>query len=136
MKTLNAGAVGEASVKKLLILLGKAHAYCIRGCGKWGSPSCFSCMFRDVRQLHREIERGTEDDRKRGGQQADAVQLVRHWLQLASKPRDWDLWVAMAFPKWDAKVYHREREAFMAEASHFLKMEREIEKLFGEPEDD
>ena len=77
MKTLNAGVVGEASVKKLLILLGKAHAYCIRRCGKWGSPSCFSCMFRDVRQLHREIERGTDDDRGRGGKQADAVQLVR-----------------------------------------------------------
>lgn len=55
----------------------------------------------------------------------------RHWLNLASKPRDWDLWVAVAFPKWDAKVYHREREAFLVEAKHFIKMEQEIEKLFG-----
>ena len=77
MKTLNAGAVGEADVKKLLILLGKAYAYCTRRCGNWGSPSCFSCMFRDVRQLHRKIERGTDDDGRRGGEQADAVQLVR-----------------------------------------------------------
>ena len=60
----------------------------------------------------------------------------RHWLELASKPRNWDLWVATAFPKWDAKVYHREGKAFMSEAAHFIKMEREIEKLFGEPEDD
>lgn len=73
MKTLNTGAVGEAGVKKLLILLGKANAYCTRRCGKWGSPSCFSCMFRDVRQLHREIEHGPDDDRGCGGQQADAV---------------------------------------------------------------
>ena len=77
MKTLNTGAVGEANVKKLLILLGKAYAYCTRRCGNWGSPSCFSCMLRDVRQLHREIERGTDDDGRRGGEQADAVQLVR-----------------------------------------------------------
>ena len=42
----------------------------------------------------------------------------------------------MAFPKWDANVYHVEREAFMLEAAHFLKMEREIEKLCGEPEED
>ena len=55
----------------------------------------------------------------------------RHWLNLAKRPRDWDLWVATAFPKWDAKVYHRDREAFLAEARHFIKMEREIEKLFG-----
>ena len=60
----------------------------------------------------------------------------RHWLELASKPRNWDLWVAMAFPKWDAKIYHREREAFISEAKHFLKMEREIEKLFGEQDND
>ena len=60
----------------------------------------------------------------------------RHWLELASKPRNWDLWVAMAFPKWDAKVYDREGEAFMSEAANFIKMEREIEKLFGEPEDE
>ena len=60
----------------------------------------------------------------------------RHWLELASKPRNWDLWVATAFPKWDAKVYHREGEAFMSEAANFIKMEREIEKLFGEQEDE
>lgn len=77
MKTLNTGAVGEAEVKKLLILLGKAYAYCTRRCGNWGSPSCFSCMFRDVRKLHRDIERGSDDDRRRGGEQADSVQLVR-----------------------------------------------------------
>lgn len=60
----------------------------------------------------------------------------RHWLELASKPRNWDLWVATAFPKWDAKVYHREGEAFMSEAANLIKMEREIEKLLGEPEDE
>jgi hypothetical protein len=39
--------------------------------------------------------------------------------------------VAVAFPKWDAKVYHSDRKAFKLEATHFLKMEREIEKLYG-----
>ena len=77
MKTLNTGAVGEANIKKLLILLGKAYAYCTRRCGNWGSPSCFSCMFRDVRQLHREIECGPDDDGRRGGAKAYSVQLVR-----------------------------------------------------------
>ena len=60
----------------------------------------------------------------------------RHWLELASKPRNWDLWVATAFPKWDANVYHRERETFVSESAHFIKMEREIEKLFGEPDNE
>lgn len=55
----------------------------------------------------------------------------RHWLELTAKPRNWDLWVAVAFPKWDTKVYHSDRKAFKLEATHFLKMEREIEKLYG-----
>lgn len=62
MKTLNAGEVDASNVKKLLLLLGKAYAYCTRRCGKWGSPTCFSCMFRDVRELHKTIERGAEGD--------------------------------------------------------------------------
>ena len=60
----------------------------------------------------------------------------RHWLQLASRPRDWDLWVATAFPKWYRKVHHRDRETFLVEAQRFIKMEREIEKLFGESNND
>lgn len=56
----------------------------------------------------------------------------RHWLAMASKPRDWDLWVATAFPKWDAKLYRMDREEFAVEAAHFIKTEREIEKLFGD----
>lgn len=60
----------------------------------------------------------------------------RHWLELASKPRNWDLWVATAFPKWDGRVYHIDREEFLAEAQHFINTEREVEKLFGESDSD
>ena len=56
----------------------------------------------------------------------------RHYLAMMAKPRDWDWWVATAFPKWNAKVFNRNAEAFDAEARHFIKMEREIEKLFGD----
>lgn len=55
----------------------------------------------------------------------------RHWLSIASSPRDWDLWVAASFPKWDGSVYHRDREAFLAEARRFVKSEHETERLSG-----
>ena len=56
----------------------------------------------------------------------------RHWNTMVSKARDWDLWVAVAFPKWDAKVYHRNREEFLMEARHFIKMEQKVEAIFGD----
>lgn len=59
-----------------------------------------------------------------------------HWLKMPVKKREWDLWVAVAFPKWDKKIYHRDREAFLAEAKHFLKLEREIERIFGDGQED
>ena len=55
----------------------------------------------------------------------------RHYMEMPTKPRNWDLWVAVAFPKWDKKVYHSDREAFLAEAKHFIKNEQEIERIFG-----
>ena len=55
----------------------------------------------------------------------------RHWLEMPAKPRDWDLWVAANFPKWDKKVYHRDSEEFLAEAKHFMKIEHETERIFG-----
>jgi hypothetical protein len=39
--------------------------------------------------------------------------------------------VAVAFPKWDKKIYHRDREAFLAEAKHFIKLEQENERIFS-----
>jgi hypothetical protein len=54
-----------------------------------------------------------------------------HWQRITTKPREWDLWVAVAFPKWDKKIYHRDREAFLAEAKHFIKLEQENERIFS-----
>ena len=54
----------------------------------------------------------------------------RHYMEMPTKPRNWDLWVAVAFPKFDRKVYHGDREAFLAEAKHFIKNEQEIERIF------
>lgn len=51
-----------------------------------------------------------------------------HWLQMPNNPRSWDLWVAVSFPKWDKKIYHRNRQEFLAEAKHFIKLERTINK--------
>jgi hypothetical protein len=51
-----------------------------------------------------------------------------HYLRMPIKPREWDLWVAVAFPKWDKKVHHRDREAFLVEAKHFIKLEQTINK--------
>lgn len=56
---------------------------------------------------------------------------TKHWNLMASKPRDWDLWVAVAFPKWDKKVYHKNREMFLIEAKDFIKTEQQVEKIFG-----
>lgn len=52
----------------------------------------------------------------------------KHYLEMAVKPRHWDLWVAVAFPKWDKKVFHRDRDDFITEAKHFIKLERKINK--------
>ena len=54
----------------------------------------------------------------------------RHYMEMPTKPRNWDLWVAVAFPKFDRKVYQGDREAFLAEAKHFIKNEQEIERIF------
>lgn len=56
MKVLDIQEVGVRELRDLLTLLGRGYAYCTRGCGKWGSPSCYSCMFRDVRKLHKRIK--------------------------------------------------------------------------------
>lgn len=77
MNTLKTGGLDAALVKRMSILVSKAYSYCTRRCGKWGSPNCFSCIFRDVRKLHKDIADGTDDDRQGGGVKADAVQLVR-----------------------------------------------------------
>lgn len=60
----------------------------------------------------------------------------RHWLEMTAKPRDWDLWIAVAFPKWFKKVYHRDRDAFLMEAKHFIKTEQEVERIFGNGQED
>lgn len=77
MRTLHSHSVDDGLVHRMMNLVGKANAYCTRRCGKWGSPTCFSCLFRDVRQLHKEIVNGSVNDGQGGGVKADAVQLVR-----------------------------------------------------------
>ena len=47
-----------------------------------------------------------------------------HYNEMPQHPREWDLWVAVAFPKWDRKVYHRDGEQFSVEAKWFIKNER------------
>ena len=47
-----------------------------------------------------------------------------HYNEMPQHPREWDLWVAVAFPKWDRKVYHRDGEHFAVEAKWFIKNER------------
>ena len=60
----------------------------------------------------------------------------RHWTTMASHPREFGMWVAVAFPKWDRKVHRNNRDEFLLEARHFVKTEREVEKLFGECDND
>ena len=48
----------------------------------------------------------------------------KHYADMAVRPREWDLWVATAFPKWDRKVYHKDCEQFLVEAKWFIKNER------------
>ena len=80
MMTLNIHGVDVELAKRMAALVSKGYAYCTRRCCKRGSPDCFSCMFRDIRTLHRDITRsgyGTDDDRQGSVGKADAVQLVR-----------------------------------------------------------
>ena len=53
----------------------------------------------------------------------------KHYNEMPQHSREWDLWVAVAFQKWDAKVYHRDRDAFLVEASNFIKTERQVERF-------
>ena len=48
----------------------------------------------------------------------------KHYADMAVRPREWDLWVATSFPKWDRKVYHKDGEQFLVEAKWFIKNER------------
>ena len=78
MNTLKIGGLDAPIVKRMALVISKANAYCTRRCGKWGSPSCFSCLFRDVRKLHKDIvSNGSDDDRQGDVGKAASVQLVR-----------------------------------------------------------
>lgn len=57
MSVLGTSGVGANELRGLLALASRAYAYCTRACGKWGSPSCYSCMFRGVRKLHGKLEK-------------------------------------------------------------------------------
>lgn len=48
----------------------------------------------------------------------------KHYNEMPRHPREWSLWVAVAFPKWNKKVYRRDGEQFAAEAKRFIKNER------------
>ena len=48
----------------------------------------------------------------------------KHYNEMPKHPREWDLWVAVAFPKWDRKVYHMDGEQFAVEAKWFINNER------------
>ena len=69
MQTLNIHGIDEETLQGFANLASRAYQYCLRQCGKWGSPTCFSCMFRDVRKLHdkatsKRNHSGTNDNRK------------------------------------------------------------------------
>jgi hypothetical protein len=78
MNTLKIGGLDAPIVKRMAMVISRANAYCTRRCGKWGSPSCFSCMFRDVRKLHKDIvSNGSSNDGQGNVDEAVSVQLVR-----------------------------------------------------------
>ena len=81
----------SAVLKDMVKLVCKGYAYCTRKCCMRGSPQCFSCMFRDIRKLHRDLKSyGLEDDGTRIPRQADGVQLVREEVKAVaedSQPR-------------------------------------------------
>lgn len=69
MQTLNIHEIDDETLQGFVNLASKAYQYCLRQCGKWGSPTCFSCMFRDIRKLHDKAtsktdNHGTYDNRK------------------------------------------------------------------------
>lgn len=55
----------------------------------------------------------------------------KHYVNMGRHPRNWDLWVAVAFPKWDKKVFHRDGDNFLTEAKWFLKNERLAAQLIS-----
>lgn len=61
METLRTESVSPDLLHKLQDLCSRGYAYCTRRCGRWGSPDCFSCMFRDVRQVHEQLRREHEE---------------------------------------------------------------------------
>lgn len=45
-----------------------------------------------------------------------------HYKDMPTNPRQWDMWVTIAFPKYGAKIFHREGyEAFKEQALSFMR---------------
>lgn len=66
MTTLDASSLSCDTLQGMVNIFCKGYAYCTRGCGKWGSATCFPCIFRDARKLHDKASKEIRDGKDKG----------------------------------------------------------------------